>query len=369
MDRHATGLRAGAFVALSVALHLGVILVAREVPWPETSPAEPSWVEFAIDEGAEPAPAAAPAEVAIEESTPAPPQSATRVRSRRPAAVIVAEPSGPSASSEAPAVEPEVAVAPAAEAGSSAREAEPNEQSCAVRPGAIDARAAALTLAGDPSFNDDEPEPAAERAERDLDAHLAGQVTKQYLSERAAPRLRHRSDGSYTFRGHVFRAEISPEGEVQFFRDEGGLDFDTDPERNVATAGVRFDITDMVMRANGEEPYRYEREWFMNATEELRDRLSAQARRRELSTALVALETQVERIWHDERASAVVRRRRLFELWDQCAEDDYGAAARRVVLRFIEQELPAESADAYPASEIASLNRRRVSETEFRPYA
>jgi hypothetical protein len=42
--------------------------------------------------------------------------------------------------------------------------------------------------------------------------------------------------------------------------------------------------------------------------------------------------------------------------------------ARQLIESFIRQHLPAGSADAYPAVELAALNQRRTSTTRFAPY-
>jgi hypothetical protein len=71
--------------------------------------------------------------------------------------------------------------------------------------------------------------------------------------------------------------------------------------------------------------------------------------------------------------SPAERRLALFVMWDECSEEDgplgeAGALARRAVIGWIRGHLPAGSADAYGAEEIAALNARRVSRQRFEPY-
>jgi hypothetical protein len=80
----------------------------------------------------------------------------------------------------------------------------------------------------------------------------------------------------------------------------------------------------------------------------------------------------LERLWASTRDPAA-RRRALFELWDECGEGsgplgEAGQSARGQVIGWIAVHLPAGSADAFTAGEIASLDAHRSSKQHFAPY-
>ncbi len=123
------------------------------------------------------------------------------------------------------------------------------------------------------------------------------------------------------------------------------------------------------MRANGQDPYSYERNWFLDQTQALRDRLADRAAVLARGAALARLPKRLRAIWSDPSRSAHARRTAIFALWDDCADDEVGARARHIVERFIRTNLPSGSADAYTAEELRALNARRASPVPFTPYA
>jgi hypothetical protein len=134
-----------------------------------------------------------------------------------------------------------------------------------------------------------------------------------------------------------------------------------------------FDLTDLVMRLRGEEPYAALKRAFLRETDALREEMARLDRPRTIDSALAALPGALEALWRGP-GSAAERRRLIFALWDDCAEDGNsvvargGREARAVILDFIRRSLPAGSADAYGADELAALNRERTSTDEFHPY-
>lgn len=139
-------------------------------------------------------------------------------------------------------------------------------------------------------------------------------------------------------------------------------------------AGGSFDVTDVVMRAVGQDPYASKKLAFLDAT---RDERAGIARRREavdLTDAVAGLRRHLEALWRRGDLDARRRRAVLFELWDECAErgtkDELAAAeqARATIVGFIRRRLPAGSAAAYPTAELEALNRRRTSHRRFAPY-
>jgi len=138
------------------------------------------------------------------------------------------------------------------------------------------------------------------------------------------------------------------------------------PPAAVVGVGGAFDLTDAYMRANGEDPYRYEKMLVSRATAAARDQMAADERARLRRDGLAELRARLHAIWRSP-APAPARRARLFALWDEMAEDgelaQAGAAARAVVLRFIR----AHVADGYPPPELDALNARRRSRARFVP--
>ncbi|WP_236605391.1 hypothetical protein [Sandaracinus amylolyticus] len=131
--------------------------------------------------------------------------------------------------------------------------------------------------------------------------------------------------------------------------------------------GGTFDAQGAAMRAAGQDPNAAERLRFLEETEELRDRLTDAHAARERAAALPRLRARIRRLWAAPRPAAE-RRRALFELWDDASEDDVGRSARDAIERFVREELPEGSADAYSDGEIEHLNASRESTGRFAPY-
>jgi hypothetical protein len=180
-------------------------------------------------------------------------------------------------------------------------------------------------------------------------------------------------DGGYTYEATGFEARIGADGRVRFhdrssIRGEG-----------IVTPFFLFvvgsiDVTDMIMRRLGQDPYGYEKRAFLESTFEQRARMRMRFDERTMETALVALPSYLGRVWRYQPWDAALRKRVLFALWDECAEDgnplmrEGGAQARRIIEEFMRSELPEGSPAGFTAAEIAALNRRRTSERAFAPY-
>jgi hypothetical protein len=203
--------------------------------------------------------------------------------------------------------------------------------------------------------------PTAEEAVRQTEAFLGAQASaKTYLSH-TRPHVVHRPDGTYHYAGHAFEAVIQPDGSVTF-SDHPDAQFD-----GFSTSGS-FDMTDMFMHSAGQDPYAAEREWFMEETETIRERLEDEARATAVTTSLRRLRGRLRSIWQDETETPSHRRRMIFDLWDESSEDDDGAAARQAVIDFVHETLPETGPDRYPADVLARLNASRESTLRFNPY-
>lgn len=207
----------------------------------------------------------------------------------------------------------------------------------------------------------DDRRPTEEEIEAQHSGHLRARANARPWITREEPELHRQADGSYAYQGHAFAARIRPDGSVRF-EDHGNVQTDTIP-----TAGS-FDITDALMGASGQDPHRAEREWFYEHTEELRHRLEAEHRATVAASGLRRLPGVLARVWATTRRTTGARRRRLFSMWDDMAEDESGAPARRAVIDFIQNTIPEGHEDAYTEAELERLNASRQSTERFAPY-
>jgi hypothetical protein len=157
-----------------------------------------------------------------------------------------------------------------------------------------------------------------------------------------------------------FRAEVGRDGRVRF-HDRASIRFPT------------FDVTDLAERLAGNDPYASQKLALLDRTRDERLAMALDEGASDLREAVLATPARLGRIWRS-TAPAIERRRLLFELWDEAAEDgpaDVVAAARAVratILTFIRRELEQDGPDAYGARELEALNAGRVSRERFAPY-
>jgi hypothetical protein len=136
----------------------------------------------------------------------------------------------------------------------------------------------------------------------------------------------------------------------------------------------RFEMTDLVMRAVGQDPYSARKMALLDRTRDERMAMALTENRARLRAALLRTPANLDRLWRAPGSSLAAKRRLLFTLWDECAEagsDEVVATARAVratIEAFIRRRLPSGSGDAYGTDEIAELNRRRTSRARFAPY-
>jgi len=136
--------------------------------------------------------------------------------------------------------------------------------------------------------------------------------------------------------------------------------------------GGGFDVTDALMRRNGQDPYASRKLAYLDSTRDQRVQIGQRHRQEQLEQAAVIMKGNLDRVWSLPTPAA--RREALFELWDECAETGSdrlvaaGREARKLVVGVIRSRIPAGSTDAYPPDELAALNRRRQSKATFAPY-
>jgi hypothetical protein len=172
-----------------------------------------------------------------------------------------------------------------------------------------------------------------------------------------------------------YTARISRDGAIDFGnRLIGDLDL-VDP---VAGMGPRFsfDSTDALSRLfDWGDPYLADKLALMDSTRAERIELRREHDQERMERALVDLPYYLQAVWCVPEWSLETRKRVLFQLWDEVAEDgnelvvEGGRIARSEIARFIANHLPVTSADAFTAAELAAFNRERTSRNAFQPYA
>ena len=198
--------------------------------------------------------------------------------------------------------------------------------------------------------------------ERNLGSGLRREIMARPWLSQTHPTLVQRPDGSREYHGHAFTARIMPDGSVRF-SDRGPIE----GGEMLAGGPARFDVTDMIMGSQGQDPYRAEREWFMEETEDVRIELETAAAARLRADAMAGVPGRLAAMW-GRSTPAAIRRRAIFRMWDECDEEGDGAAVRRQVISFIRGEIPESSPDAFTVEEMRRWNADRESTAEFSPY-
>ncbi len=205
----------------------------------------------------------------------------------------------------------------------------------------------------------------------------AASSEKVMVEAAEAPVLREASDGSYLFDpgDESFAAIVYPTGEVAF-RDY--------TEAGFSEVGIRVSGYED-WKAHGEKKAKHGRRKaeFLRATAERRAELAASYATQGSGRALEQLDLELRALALELAEDPATLRRRLFELWDDCAEGEatpehstvdkarleHGRAARQQIESFIRAQLPQDGPKAYTPAELAKLNAARASQAEFAPYA
>jgi hypothetical protein len=166
------------------------------------------------------------------------------------------------------------------------------------------------------------------KTEAEAPNYFEGVGDKQYLSRREPPSLQRHRDGTYRYRGQAFKAIIEKDGSVVF--DDG--------YRQGAT--LRFDITDLTMRRRGEDPYRVEKNWFLEGTAEFRQELFERQRAKQTLLALRQLRRRLLHISEDGTLSDQQKSAHVIAMFQETADDEAGAAARGVIAEFVADRMP-----------------------------
>jgi hypothetical protein len=214
--------------------------------------------------------------------------------------------------------------------------------------------------------------------------------------------------------GEVQGPSPAPAGDLSFTRDKGKLMYRDPGGRFVATlrSDGRVDFknkagkiswTDnaigdpeaLIRMAAGEDPYARAKAKLLEATFDLRLGMAVSFQKKQIDKRLDRLDGELSKIWTDERRDLAARKELIFQRWDECDEpdevvDEEGAElpgfgkvqnseldqarrdaaidARKTIEKFIRKNAPPGSEEAFTASELAAMNKRRVSKQEFDPY-
>jgi hypothetical protein len=180
------------------------------------------------------------------------------------------------------------------------------------------------------------------------------QATRELVPDGAGAKAEHMT----------FSVRVAPDGSARI---------EDKPNIQPEGLGVRFDITDAMMRRRGMDPYASYKLKVLDQTRDERVAMGKRHRSRELARSHEYVQAHLARLWASAQGLAA-RKQGLFELWDDCAESGSeelvagGQAARAYVVGFIRSKLPAGSAIAFTAGELAQLNRQRRSREVFAPY-
>lgn len=192
--------------------------------------------------------------------------------------------------------------------------------------------------------------------------------------EAPGPNLEPSGGGTYRHEDSMFRARIEADGTVEL-EDKivpvpsVGMNAEGRP-----SVEIPLDATDTLMRILGDDPYAYEKRKFLAATQELRAQMAERACKENLDASLLEIKPRMTAIWENRRFSHAEKKKRLFALWDECAEEGSpdvlktSELIRASILGFIAEHLPPESHLAYSENDLAMLNATRRSRAEFLPY-
>jgi len=300
--------RWGAVFLASLAVHVLALSVAHVAP-PAATTSDSNVVDVTFA-AAEPTQATAPAEPA---TAAAAPNEATvqvpEVTRRRARPAVEANRASPSEPTEAQTTLAE------------------NELLLALDP-ATAARAFVISQREASGNDPDAEREVAEPAQTEPRNYFAGVGEKRHLSVRDPPKLRRHKDGTHRYHGHAFRAIVEKDGSVTF--DEGYGQGTT----------VRFDITDAIMRKRGEDPYRVEKSWFLEGTEELRQELFESWQAKQTLLAIRKLRVRLLRMLENEALTGDEKSARVVALFRDTSDDEAGALARDTIAEFVTERMP-----------------------------
>lgn len=193
-------------------------------------------------------------------------------------------------------------------------------------------------------------------------------------AERLGPNVVGDGDGGYRQDRLTFKARVDHDGSVHFVDRANIQTDDVSVLPLLIVMGGHFDLTDKLMQLHGEDPYRYEKAKFMEATREERAAMALADRHERLADALIRTPKALKKLWRTTTSSVAERKLAIFALWEEVAEDGddqlvaFGAKVRTEILLFIRRELPEGGAEAFTPVELEELNKNRKCKARFEPY-
>jgi hypothetical protein len=170
-----------------------------------------------------------------------------------------------------------------------------------------------------------------------------------------------------------YSARVGADGSIDFgerlIHDSDLLD----PVRGIGPV-FSIDATDIILRLLGDDPYLSDKLAVMDATRAERLEIRRAHDEDRMERALADLPAYLDAIWNQRSWPASTRRRVLFVLWDESAEEgnalvvEGGERARAEIARFIAARLPPGDSNGFTDRELAALNRARTSRAVFAPY-
>ena len=129
----------------------------------------------------------------------------------------------------------------------------------------------------------------------------------------------------------------------------------------------KLDITSYLHRKFIGDPYSSRKLKLLDDTRDERVAMGTAYRAQQRVRSGEFMLRNLERLWAGVD-DPVARRAALFELWDECGEDDDGMRARAIVIGWIRARVPRGSEHAFTDEEIATLHAGRTSAQPFTPY-
>jgi hypothetical protein len=278
----------------------------------------------------------------------------------------------------------------------------------------------AVVLAAAPPVAHDDFDPAA------FDRGAAADLNADEVDDGPAFRLEPRRDGAYVYRDLEtgFRAVIHADGSVDYPTPAADMSLKIlgfellkrrpkrespsstpklppgpspprgfgDPTHDpgsygaapiLVTLGGRMPgLTDLVQRKRKKQRNAVKRK-FLLRTGTLREQLRARTELQNARDQLGALRAELQRVWFDTTIPVELRKRRLFELWDDCRELPPDAVfltpaeriqlkgaltTRRLIEGFVRQHAVTGTKAGYTPVELRQLNAMRTSRQRFDPY-
>jgi hypothetical protein len=150
------------------------------------------------------------------------------------------------------------------------------------------------------------------------------------------------------------------------YADLNCIDPDVPPQMKLAPAegliSGQADVSSWLERKLVGDPYASRKKKLLEATFAERAEHGKAYRADQLVHAAERMRANLEELWTNTR-DAATRKRIIFDLWDECTDDDAGQRARAIVMLWIQERLPPGSTDAYTPDELAVL-----ATSGFAPY-